>query len=107
MWSFLAKALERLVRGLAPTGVDVPQNSKSRSFFIGAGGGGRSAVSRASMVVPLSRRGGRTQTQLPSLFRPFDPLTNLNKKRKLPFQLSSFWCWWWGSNPHEVAFAGF
>ena len=32
-----------------------------RIIFFGAGGGGRSADSWASLVVPLSRRGGRTQ----------------------------------------------
>ena len=54
-------------------------------FLLGAGGGGRSAVSRASLAVPLSRRGGRTQTRLPSLFRPFSPLTNLSKKESSLF----------------------
>ena len=54
------------------------------NFFDAGSGGGRSADSRASLAVPLSRRGGRTQTQLPSLLRPFDPLTNLNKKKKVP-----------------------
>ena len=57
----------------------------NRLFFSGADDGSRSAVSWAPLAVPLSRRGGRTQTQLPSLPRPFDPLTNLNKKRSSLF----------------------
>ena len=52
-------------------------NKKSGLFqpaSFGAERGIRSAVSCASLAVPLSRRGGQTQTQLPLLPRPFESL---------------------------------
>ncbi len=68
-------------------------NEKSGLFqpaSFGAERGIRSAVSCASLAVPLSRRGGQTQTQLLLLSRPFESRkTKTNKKSGL-FQPTSF-----------------
>ena len=68
-------------------------NKKSGLFqpaSFGAERGIRSAVSCASLAVPLSRRGGQTQTQLPLLSRPFEShLIKTNEKSEF-FQPTSF-----------------